>query len=930
MVQRLNRHFIFLRYSLLLCLCSTCIFAQQKKPLPTLSENEDETRIKRNEYELSRLMDPATRKIPENIRAKELKFSAQIPTKESLNHSKNHGISIQSENWISRGPSNIGGRTYAIGIDVRNENIILAGSTSGGMYRSMDRGSSWKRTTSVNDLPSVRSLVQDTRPGKTNTWYYGTGEMGSNTAAYPLWLNYNSGLSGQYYGNGIYKSTDDGQTWFKLKSTATLDSASFNQPFNFVNKLVIDPSDTLHDIIYAAVAGGIERSSDGGNTWTMVLGNFPNGSTYTDVGVTSKGIVYAAMCNYSLNQSWTNANWSGVNRSLDGIHWSNITPSSWSKHSYLVSLAIAPSNQNIIYVGGYAPNSSGTSPSYFLKYTSGASNTTGIWEDRSDNYNQSVSSWNDVLTYLAVNPDDENIVYTGGLELWRSTDAFKTTNNVSDLCLDSTGNPYIHVDHETIEFFPSNPSAAVIGCDGGLYSTEDVTQKIVIWNSLDNNYLTAQFYTVAIDHSNENDIVIGGMQDNSIFFTNTKDETLPWIFLFGGDGSYCAMSRDRGSYYVSEQDALIYREILDDSGNLLGYTRVDPIPGDHPIGGLGYLFINPFALDPNNTDMMYLAAGQYIWRNSDLTMIPMGSDSSTSINWTKLTQAKLPANSPYGTYASISAFGISTTPANIVYYGSNDGQVYRIDSANTGNPKPVNIWKGKGFPAQAYVSCIAVDPHNASNAIMAFANYNVQSLFYTSDGGSTWAPIGGNLEEHPNGTGNGPSCRWVSILHVSNGIVYLVGTSTGLYSTSVLNAMSTVWSLEGTSTIGNNIVNMMDVRESDGEVAIATCGNGVFTGNITSVVNSVNRNLANSLSLTCFPNPATTSTRISYSLPNHSDILLQAFDVMGREVARIASGARDAGAYEAVWDTKELPTGSYIIRLTANGASAARVVEVVR
>ena len=86
-----------------------------------------------------------------------------------------------------------------------------------------------------------------------------------------------------------------------------------------------------------------------------------------------------------------------------------------------------------------------------------------------------------------------------------------------------------------------------------------------------------------------------------------------------------------------------------------------------------------------------------------------------------------------------------------------------------------------------------------------------------------------------------------------------------------------------------------------------------------------------SISITdCFPNPATSSTRMTYSLPIHSDVQLEAFDVMGRKIATLASGARDAGANEVVWDTKLLPTGSYIIRLNVNGESVSKVVEVVR
>jgi photosystem II stability/assembly factor-like uncharacterized protein len=84
-----------------------------------------------------------------------------------------------------------------------------------------------------------------------------------------------------------------------------------------------------------------------------------------------------------------------------------------------------------------------------------------------------------------------------------------------------------------------------------------------------------------------------------------------------------------------------------------------------------------------------------------------------------------------------------------------------------------------------------------------------------------------------------------------------------------------------------------------------------------------------SLSMSCFPNPASTSTRISYSITQRSNILLQAFDVMGREITRIAGGSEEAGSYEIVWDTKSLPSGSYLIRLSSNRESTAKVVEVV-
>jgi len=115
----------------------------------------------------------------------------------------------------------------------------------------------------------------------------------------------------------------------------------------------------------------------------------------------------------------------------------------------------------------------------------------------------------------------------------------------------------------------------------------------------------------------------------------------------------------------------------------------------------------------------------------------------------------------------------------------------------------------------------------------------------------------------------------------------------------------------------------------DTSLFAASTGSGIWSHSLLGL-NAVSEKKNTSLSLACFPNPATTSTRISYSIPQHSDVLIEAFDVIGRSVAQIMSGTKDAGAYEAMWDTNLLPAGSYIIRLTAGGESVSKVVEVVK
>ena len=106
-------------------------------------------------------------------------------------------------------------------------------------------------------------------------------------------------------------------------------------------------------------------------------------------------------------------------------------------------------------------------------------------------------------------------------------------------------------------------------------------------------------------------------------------------------------------------------------------------------------------------------------------------------------------------------------------------RVFKIDGANSGNPAPTEI-TGSGFPA-GYVASIAIDPSDGNNVLVIFSNYGVVSLYSTTNAGSSWTSVAGNLEEHADGSGNGPSCRWAAIVPGSG---YLVGTSTGLYSTS--------------------------------------------------------------------------------------------------------------------------------------------------
>ena len=185
-----------------------------------------------------------------------------------------------------------------------NENILFAGGASGGMFRSTDGGMSWSMTTHPNQLHNVTCVSQDTRPGKENTWYFGSGELRGSSA---------SGGEAYYQGNGIYKSIDGGLSWDSLSSTATNTPHSFDNDFDFIWNIVTDPSNDSMDVIYAATYGSIYRSADGGASWSKSING---GNAYhNNVAITSNGVVYATL------SSDGSSSGRGIWRSDDGINW---------------------------------------------------------------------------------------------------------------------------------------------------------------------------------------------------------------------------------------------------------------------------------------------------------------------------------------------------------------------------------------------------------------------------------------------------------------------------------------------------------------------------------------------------------------------------------------------------------------------------------
>lgn len=782
----------------------------------------------RAEFEYNQLKDPKTGKIPSMIRQKEQKF-AQENLVERINGNprfqraqSNSTTATAEATFENFGPVHIGGRTRALAIDIADENNILAGGVSGGVWRTTDQGTSWTRTSGLTQHPAVTDIVQDTRPGKTNTWYYSTGEMLESSAD----LNADS-----YFGNGIYKSVDNGVTWSLIEATA---QAGFSDSpgvttlgdFSLVDQINIDYSNAEGTEMYAAGIGKIIRSTDGFETYSIVLGGTDN-ENWTDLAITSTGKVFAFIANLFPGGSTSDQ---GLYESTDGITWTAIDfPAGIPSTFVRGEMAIDPQNENRLYIATVTDEDldNGVNEANLLLYD----DVTDTWTDLTANMGLGNDFFNDHYTqfgynfFLAVHPGDDQTLFLGGSNLIRTTDGFTSSDNLSKIGGYNTANQSSlynnqHPDQHSIAFFPSDPNKMLVGTDGGIHITTDNvappatnTTEPVTWQDLNNGYITSQFYHAAIhQYDRLDDQIVGGMQDNSSYakFSDETDEV--WTQVLTADGAFSLITYN--SLVVSTQliGAIRRYELV---GNT--YANAFDISPDPSQNSAEFLFVTPITYNPVAQDQYFIASRGSVFFTNDVRENPGTGE------WDRITGGSLPNNS------GVSAMALSHQPEGVLYFGTRSGTMFKIDDVrNLQDGTAPEILDTSDLPA-GNIAAIAVDPSDADKVVLVISNYNVRSVWQSADGGATWSSISGNLEENPDGTGNGPSVRAVAIMaDDAGGNYYFVGTSVGLYMTQTLDGDNTVWTQQSPDVIGQVMISWIAARPVDGVVVASTHGNGVF------------------------------------------------------------------------------------------------------
>jgi photosystem II stability/assembly factor-like uncharacterized protein len=769
----------------------------------------------RDDYFFNMLRDPATNEIPRGIRNKEIEFAKKL-TQENASLQKSSAL-----NWIEAGPNNVGGRTRALAVDGSNPNIIIAGGAGGGIWKSTDNGATWNLKSSLSTILSVTSIAQDPRPGNTNNWYYTGGEFDGSGQDY--------GGRARFSSDGIYKSTDNGETWNILTSTHSPNVGQWDSFSDWVSKIIVSPT---NGYIYVAANGfGIFRSTDGGNTFEKVLGDAGH-HIYSDVDVASNGNLLAVLSGPF--QGVTAAKAPGLYKSADnGTNWTNIPLTNYPATSLRGVLKIAPSNPNVGYLMAFTGTVTSQKENilfYKINFSAGTS------EERSNNLPDFSSQqvWDGYINVqgsynmtLAVKPDNENFVMIAGTCMFRSTDGFATKPNdkknswIGGYNTQQPGTyPNFHSDVHSFSFDPTDPKKMWWGHDGGLTYTSDITntsfQTYFPWENKNNGYNVTQYYHISISDNAGDARIMGGCQDNGTpYFVFNGSVANQLEDVSSGDGAFSYFGQNFA--YTSAQQGAVMRLKYDQQNNPTwnGWSEITPT------GATNQLFIHPFVVDPNNENVMYYPAGNVLWRNNQLGSIPDGSQ-GTSTGWTKLDNFTVPSG--YG----ISSINISKNPANILYYAAssleNTPKIYKLSNSTTATSGAVEISIPEASSG-AYIHDIAINPDDANEILVVMSNYNIVGLYHTTTGGPPYTAVEGNLEgteQNP-----GPSLRAATILP-GNG--YFLATSIGVFSASQLNGNSTVWNQEGQNTMGTIVVNHIASRKSDGRVVAGTHGRGAFVG----------------------------------------------------------------------------------------------------
>ncbi len=564
-------------------------------------------------------------------------------------------------------------------------------------------------------------------------------------------------------GVGVFKSTDHGVTWNLLPSTT-----------NYLNSTRI-LCDYLGNIYLATNGNGLLRSTNGGTSWTTIT---PSGlsNRICDLEISSTAVagrlhVVAGIFstqNYRFTDipiTATSADWNTPNTPFVG-------------GSQRAEIAV---RGNVLYA---LPVNSAYQVPVIYKSTNGGN----VWTPTDG---QPLSNWASGQGWyslsVSISPADVNQVIVGGLDCHKTSDGGQSWTKISSWV--GTAGPYVHADQHDIAWY-DNGTKLIFACDGGIHYSTNGGTTITDRNI---GLRIKQFYSVAI-HPTTTDYFIAGAQDNG-----THQLTQPGLGvsteITGGDGAYVAIDQDEPQYQFG---AYVYNQYRRSTNGGANWTSIN-------FSGSTGQFINPFGYD-NVGNKLYACQnnGNYLrWDNPQTgntnTIITIGAFNS----------------------AQVGAVYVSPTVPNRVFFGTTGGRVVQVDNADQAVPTELNI-SAPTMPVGNYVNCIN-SGNTEQNLVATFTNYGINNIWITTNGGTSWTTVDGNLPNMP--------VYW-AIYNPFDNNKMIIATETGVWETDLLNGASTIWFPN--TTFPNVRTDMLQYRASDKTIAAGTHGRGVWSAQIVS------------------------------------------------------------------------------------------------
>ncbi|WP_397363782.1 thrombospondin type 3 repeat-containing protein [Olleya sp. R77988] len=462
-------------------------------------------------------------------------------------------------------------------------------------------------------------------------------------------------------------------------------------------------------------------------------------------------------------------------------------------------IAVSSTNPNVVFVLAQG----GTSPVIMEKTNDGFVTSTSMAlpndADTGIDANDFTRGQAFYDLMLEVDPNNDQTVYAGGIDLFKSLNAGTSWNQFTHW-YGGFGYQEVHADQHAMTFANGSSTIMAFGNDGGVYYSNNGG---VITEARNNDFNTSQFYTVGVGPTTAftGDYFAGGLQDNGtqLFQNANPNVTSPTVEAYGGDGAYTFFDQDGTDRYF------IRNYVYNSGVNLFNLNNNLNITINNESDSNG-AFINPQALD-SNLDILY---SNYSSGGNSIIRRYSGIKAQATVQGTNITDPEMDSTP--------TAFTVSTytTSSSTLLVGTVLGDVFKIENANGPTPTFNEL-----DLSNIIVGSISDIEFGASEneIFLTIHNYGVQSIWYTNDGGAIWQEKEGDLPDMP---------VKAILQNPLNPNEVIIGTELGVWFTNNFSDASPSWN-QAFNGMSNVKVTDLDLRD-DNMVFAATYGRGIFSG----------------------------------------------------------------------------------------------------